>query len=284
VADKTADDDLDLKPADAGVGFRVEMFLTNALLGYWKHLVAVVVAGLLGILVWGQYSDWYTGGQRASTAQIAQALARLPADVQQLPLIVAQGEQPIDPNLLVSVADEVVAIANGTKGASRIEGYLTGAELYRLAQKPDKQRAAFESAAKEAPGALKYAAESGLANLDLAEGKGDDAITRLKAMASREKGFLGEQSTIDLGMALEQLGRTDEASKTYDDFITRFPQSTRLDQVKERQARLPGATPAPAPAPAPAEGAPTDGAPAPAPADGAPAPAPADAPAPGGAG
>ena len=44
MADKTAEDDLDLKPAGAGMMFQAEMFFTNTFLGYWKYLV---VAGLV---------------------------------------------------------------------------------------------------------------------------------------------------------------------------------------------------------------------------------------------
>lgn len=277
MADKIADDDLDLKPADAGAAFRIEMFLTNALLGYWKHMVAAVVVCLLAILAWGQYGDWYTGTQRAATAQIADALGRLPASVTELPTVVAS-DPSTDLTKIDAVGDELVAIANGARGASRIEGYLLAAELFRVAGKADKQRTALESAAAEAPGALAYAAESGLANLDLAEGKSDAAIERLKKLSTRETGFLAEQSTIDLAMAYEQLGRTSDASAAYDDFVSRFPDSPRLDQVKQRQAGLTPSAAAPAPAEAPAP------APAEAPADAPPAPAPADGAAPGGAG
>jgi hypothetical protein len=282
VADKTADDDLDLKPADAGAMFRVEMFLTNALLGYWKHLVALVVVVLLGILIWGQYTSWYQSGQRAVTAEIARAVSTLPAPVPYLPELIASGQE-VDLAKIEQVGDDLVAIANGATGAARVEGLLLAAELFRMSDKVDKQRSALAAASEDAPGALRYAAESGLANLELAQGEGDAAVKRLRDLAGSEDGFLAEQAMIDLGMAYEQLGRDDEAGKVYDEFLTRFPKSTRTDQVQERKEGL-GEAPAPsAPAPeggAPTEGAPTDGAPAPA--EGAPAPAPTEAaPAPG---
>jgi tetratricopeptide (TPR) repeat protein len=280
VADKTADDDLDLKPADAGAMFRVEMFLTNTFLGYWKHLLAVVGVVLLGVLAWGQYRDTQRNHQRAYTAQIAQTMAALPADLEQLPEAIAQ-DPSIDRSKLESVGDDLVAVANGASGTAKSEALLKAAELFRLAGNVEKQRSALTAASSSAPSTLAYAAESGLANLELAQGQGDAAVERLKKLAASQKGFLAEQSTLDLGLALEQLGRKDEAYKVYDDFKTRFKDSPRIDLVDERESRLssaaaPSGAPAPAPADAPAP-APTD---APAPA----APAPADAPAPGGAG
>ncbi|MEQ1571058.1 MAG: hypothetical protein ABMA64_35845, partial [Myxococcota bacterium] len=247
MADKTADDDLDLKPADAGAAFRVEMFLTNALLGYWKHLVAIVVVGLLGVLLWGQYRDWYVSSQRAVTTEISNSLRKLPAPVEALPEAFAAGQA--DAAAVEGVGDELQAIANGAKGPARIESLLLAAELFRMTNKPDKQRVALEAATNDADGALRYAAEAGIANLDLAEGKGDLAVERLRRLAGEESGFLAEQSTLDLALALEELGRKDEANQVYVDFIATHQDSPRAERAKERQLRLQASAAAPAPAP-----------------------------------
>jgi hypothetical protein len=230
------EDDLDLKPARAGLLFRAEMFTTNVLLGYWRVFVSVVVVVLLAILLYGQYRTWNRRSQRGTAAEVAQALAALPAPVEELPARIASGEA-IDPATLVKTADEVVALAESGRGTARAEGLLLASELYRIAGQTDQQRAALDAATTSARRVLAFAAEEGLANIDLAGGKGDEAVARLRKLAEGDS-FLAEQATIDLGLALEHLGRTDEAAKVYADFLTRWPDSPRTDRVQERQSRL----------------------------------------------
>uniref|UniRef100_UPI0025A09F14 hypothetical protein n=1 Tax=Klebsiella pneumoniae TaxID=573 RepID=UPI0025A09F14 len=84
---------------------------------------------------------------------------------------------------------------------------LDAAEAFRLADKRDKQRAALTAAAEGSTGILAYAAEGGLATLELAEGQGDAAVARLRKLSESQEGYLAEQATIDLGLALEHLGK-----------------------------------------------------------------------------
>lgn len=236
MAQPPVEDDLDLKPAKAGFLFRAEMFTTNVLLGYWRAFVAVVVVVLLAILLYGQYRTWNRRSQRGTAAEVAQALAALPAPVEELPARIASGEA-IDPATLVSTADRVVTLAETGRGTARAEGLLLASELYRIAGDTEKQRAALDAATSSARRVLSFAAQEGLANIDLAGGKGEDAVARLRTLAEGDS-FLAEQATLDLGLALEHLGRTDEAAKVYDDFLARWPDSPRTDRVEERQSRL----------------------------------------------
>lgn len=229
-------DDLELKTADAGTAFRAEMFATQILLGYWKHGVALVIVVLIAILGWGQYRDMHRRSQRTATAQIAETLARLPEPLPALAESVASGEQ-VDVAKVEAVGDELVGLANGTSGTAAAEARITAAEAFRLAGKPDKQRAALENASG-ASGVMAYAVESELANLDLEQGLGDSAVARLEKLSASQGGFLAEQAAIDLGLAYEHLGRDQDAAKVYASFVERFPNSPRLEGVKVRQQRV----------------------------------------------
>lgn len=236
MADEPVKDELELKPAEAGALFKAEMFATNLFLGYWKHLVAAVLLVLLGILAWGQYTDWYQDQQRVASAQIATAMDGLPQPLPQLADSLATGGT-VDLAQVEKVGDDLVAIGNGASGTGRVEALMTAAELYRMAEKADKQRQALTDASAEADGVLAWAAEGALANLELEQGQGDAAVERLRKLAAGSDGYLAEQATIDLGLALEHVGKRDEAAKVYGDFLVRFPDSKRGDQVKARQAR-----------------------------------------------
>lgn len=253
MAEEPVQDELELKPAEAGALFKAEMFATNFFLGYWVHMVGVVLLVLLGVLAWGQYGSWYQDRQRAASAQIANTLDGLPSPLGELPSRLASGEA-VDLAQVEKVGDELVTIADSAMGTSRVEALMTAAELYRLSAKTDKQRQALADASAEEVGVLSWAAESSLASLELELEQGDAAIERLRGLASSSDGYLAEQATIDLGLALEHLGRKDEAAKVYAEFLARFPDSRRGEQVKARQARAtaPAAKGAPTAAPAPA--------------------------------
>lgn len=237
MAEKTAEDDLDLKPADAGAMFRLEMFATNVLLGYWKHMVGLVVVVLLGVLLFGQYRDYTRRTQRAASAAISAELSKLPAAVPSLSESHARGET-LDVAKIEGVADEIVKIVGGASGTARVEGLLTTAELYRLSGKTDKQRSSLTDAADSSSGVLRFMAESALANLELNQGEGDAAVSRLTALAASSEGMLAEQAMLDLGLAYEHLKRNSDAEKLYTDFLTKFPESLHTEDVKQRQARV----------------------------------------------
>jgi tetratricopeptide (TPR) repeat protein len=244
------DDDLDLKPAKAGALFRAEMFTSNVVLGYWRSALTVVVVVLLGILLYGQYKNYHRRSQRGTAAEIAQEIAKLPAPLPELAQQVASG-QTVDTAQLVTTADALMAIGSSSSGTASTEALLHAAELYRLASAPDKQRTALTAATESADGVLLFAAEEGLANLELAEGKGEEAVARLRTLSEGED-FLAEQAALDLGLALEHLGRPAEAAEVYASFLTKWPESTRKDEVEEHQARLGGAPASAAPGEAPA--------------------------------
>ncbi len=233
----TVQDDLELKPARAGAAFRAEMFATDLALRYWKHAVVVIVVGLVSVLAFGQYQQYVVREQRRATAAIAEELAKLPVPLPAIASQLASGES-VDLAKIEAAGDALVAVANGASGTAAAEARMSAAEAFRLAGKPDKQREALTRALPVASGVLAWSAESALANLDLQEGKGDEAVARLEKLSKGTEGFLGEQATLDLGLAYETLGRKEDAGRVYADFLTRFPSSTRTDDVKSRQARL----------------------------------------------
>src|SRR5262249_32723999 len=136
------------------------------LLGYWRHLLTLLVLGLVAVLGYGQWSSYHQRAQRAATAEIADALAGLPAPLPALSDAIASG-QPVDLAQAEQIGDKIVTIANASNGTARVEGLLTAAELFRVADKTDKQRDALKGASEHGSGMLAYAAESGLANLEL---------------------------------------------------------------------------------------------------------------------
>ncbi len=224
---------LDLPDQEAGAAFRAEMWLANTFLGYWKHLAAVIGVGLVCVLIYGIGMNQYRKAQKATTGRVADARSDLPGGASLGALTDA------DKASITEVADRLVAIGKESSGTASVEAYLEAAELYRIVDAPAARRAALQAAEPDSRAALRYAVVGALANLDLEEGQGDDAVARLRKLSTEVDGFLAEQALIDLGLALEHLERPSEASMVYDDFIKRFPDdSERLQTVQKRQAAL----------------------------------------------
>jgi len=238
VSETDEEDDLEFQQADAGLLFRSEMWVTNAFLGYWKHLLAGLVVILLGFLLWGQYTAWVESDQRTSSQLIQQATTELPS-LDRLGPTRAFGGAEHDDEDLAEAAAELEEVAGESRGAARTEALLKAAELYRLVGDSEAQRRALEAASASAEGVMAYGVQSSLANLDLEADDGDAALERLRDLAKRDDG-LGEQAMLDLGRAYETLGQDEEARKVYDEFETQWPESTRLDEVRERKKALAG--------------------------------------------
>ncbi|MBX2801138.1 MAG: tetratricopeptide repeat protein [Myxococcales bacterium] len=234
------DDDLDLQPADAGALFRAEMWATNTVLGYWRHMLAVVVTGLLIFLFYGQYITYVQRTQRGMTAEIAKLESELPTSVEVLARAKSFGIDAGEDGELEKVADDLVTHAEGCWGASRAEALLKAAEIYRTLDNTEKRRNALSQAVDGAEGVMAFAAQGALANLELELGEHDEAVTRLRDLKRSQDGFLAQQAALDLGLALEQIGRSDEAVQVYDEFLSEWPESPKLSEVQERRKRVSG--------------------------------------------
>lgn len=261
---------------DAGVAFRAEMWLTNVFLGYWQVLVGVIVAGLLGILVYGQAGSYLQGQQRRAADEISKIELQAYESVleavepelrpqvqmysgnlpgllilyQQEPMLELSEEQILP---LGQAADELMTVAEGASGTAAMEAWLNASEYYRISGNTEGRRKALELASEASEGfwqrrkgPLRYAAQGGLANLELEAGNGDSAVARLRTLSDELDGYLAEQATLDLGLVLEHLGRGAEAQTVYASFQSRWPESPRLEEVEARLDRLQsgGAVPA----------------------------------------
>lgn len=240
MADEPGKVDLDLGPEDAGVAFRIEMWVTDTLMRWWRELIGVVVIALLGVLVYGQYRSMVQQGQRSTTSSIADVETDLSAPLVQLAASKAglTGE-PLDEAKTADAAGKMLAIAEGSSGTARVEAALKAAELFRLTGNAENRRKSLDLASEGAEGVLRYAALSGLATLDLEEGKADAALGRYRELQHADD-FLARRATLDLASTLEALERPGEAVKAYDEYLTRWPQATDRDDVQARRDKAAG--------------------------------------------
>ncbi|MBW2254879.1 MAG: hypothetical protein JRI25_09830 [Deltaproteobacteria bacterium] len=270
--------DLSLPEQEAGFLFRMEMWSTNAILGYWKHLVAVILVVLLAILVYGQYTSIHRRNQRGMTAEVSEVWNTLPA--QAIPGQLTDEQKAT----LRTAADELARIGGEGGGPASAEAWLKAAELYRLLGETESQKAALVAAQRFARGSLLYAARSGVANIEMELGDPEAALATYRVLMYEMDGYLAQDAALSLGLAYEHFDRPSDARAVYTEFMGLWPDAPLASEVQNRLDRL-GSRAAPEEAPsgeapeeAPAEGveapeAPAEGVEAPeAPAEGVEAP------------
>ena len=236
------DEDLDLKPADAGALFRAEMWATNAILGYWPYLVGALVTVLLGFLFYGNYSDYVRNAQRAGAAAIAEVEEELPSPVEDLGRLKALNALPLPNEDLVGIADQLVETSKEHWGPAKLDGLLKAAEVYRIADATERRRTTLDSVLEEATrGSLEWcAAQRSLAALELQSEQGPAAVARLRDVQRYAQGYLAQQAMLALGAAYETMGEPENALQVYEEFLRDFSESPLLEEVNKRRDRVAG--------------------------------------------
>jgi hypothetical protein len=266
---------------DAGLAFRLEMSVTNFIYGYWRVMLGVAGAALLGFFAYGQYTSYVSKQQRAISAEVASVEFKLYRDLlpkldeQTRPMVENRGFSPdIIDGMLMQIGtlddatkaslrkstDAIAEIARGRRGPAAAQAALDAANFYERLEAKDERKAMLEIAAREGTGPIRYGAEVSLALGEIDAGSADAGIARLKTLTG-EGGFLAEDASYILARTLDDSGKKDEARAAYGAFLEKWPESSHAEKVKMFQTKLdeakpavPAATPT-APAAAPAEGA-----------------------------
>jgi hypothetical protein len=220
--------ELELELEDAGLMFRTEMATKNAFMGYWKHLLTVLVVVLLSILFYGQYKNWHQTNQRDLSHAMFVATKDLAMD-------------PSDEELGAAAA-KLQEIGEQGRGLGAVDALLKSAELYRNAGNAEGQGSALVSAGEKASGTeLVFLVESQRAMWELESGDGDAAVSRLRSLVSSTSGLLGLEARMSLASALEATGAHQEARSVYETLLADYPDTTRKTEVEGRVKALPKA-------------------------------------------
>lgn len=226
--------------------FRAQMGAAQVVLGYWRHALAVIGVVLVVVFFYGLYQDYTTGQQEEWQAAIASAEVKLPEPD---PLS-RYGLAPMDdPNnaermgKLQEGARAFEAIGADATGPAAALAWLRAAETWERAGKPDEAMAAYEKAhALGAKGALGWAARSGLAASRAARGDVDGAAA-LYREAANGKDFYAERALYELGMLYASADRDTDAGRAFEEFRSRFADSTLADEVASAMGGLGGGNP-----------------------------------------
>ncbi|MGC6493559.1 MAG: hypothetical protein ACON5B_12030 [Myxococcota bacterium] len=221
---------------DAELGFRAEMAVTDFVMRYAVQLGAVVGVALLGTLMWGVWDSYNLTAQQNASSEISQILRELDTPAQQLSMQRAMGQE-VETDGISSTAQSLEAAADGMGYPANAEALLQAAELHRLAGSADAQRAALTKASALSSGMLAFAAEGGLASLDMQAGDADAAIGRWQAFTSSSDTFLAREATRELARTLVLAGKADQAVNAFDNYLNTWPDAADAETVREERER-----------------------------------------------
>lgn len=222
--------------------FRLQMAISDFVLGYWKWAVVAIGVVLLCAAAYGGWQSWQQSSRRADYETIAKVEYRMPKqdEAERYGLSALTGAT--DPARAAEIeegARRFEAAAAEARGPAAAYGWMKAAEAWRRAGKDAESLAALEKAwTAGGDGILAFSAGSSLAAAQLDAGKGDDAVTTLRALVSKLDGALAEQALVSLASAQADLGKADDAKATIQEFRTRFPESPRATQVVAIESRL----------------------------------------------
>ena len=244
-------EDISLPSQEAGVIFRAEMASQNFILGYWKVLVGIVVAVLVAILVYGQYTGYVRNQQRGFAADIAKIEVPI-TDIQRTLAMAPSEVVESDRTRLQTAAESLMAVGASAWGPAAAEAYMKAAELHRMLGNTEAQLAAYEAAIPAAEGDVEFAAKAARAALLLDTGANEASVAAWQELANGNDGFLGEFALVQLARTQEAIGDTAGAIASYERFMSTYTESNRLTEISAARAALGAAPMAPAPeAPAP---------------------------------
>lgn len=228
---RSLEDDADLlgDEPQQDVLFQVQMSVANAFLGYWKVLLYVAGAILLGAAVYGGYDSQVRSTQQAGHEAVARA---------------EQGLEELDPEmseddikaLFARVAREVETASEGASGTSRAFGFVRAAQYWMQIDDAEAARKAWSmAAAVQAPGTIGWTASIGAARAAADAGDYPTALHLIQAAAAYD-GLLGEEAVFTR-LQIEVLsGDMAAAGRSAQEIEARFPSSGRIAEAKSLAA------------------------------------------------
>ena len=214
------------------------------------EVTTIAVGVLVAVVALGVYFGWKGSRDGKSTTLLASALAVAEAPIVTPPPPAPGSAPPIQPPgsyrsererleaavpLLQKAADAYPGSDAGITARYRLAASL--AELGRYAEAEQRyQEVVQKTGAKDI---YHYTARLGVGEAQLAQSKGDAALTTFRDLASDTNSSLPVDGVLmQLGRAAVLAGKKDDATRAFTRVVDEFPQSLYVSEAKEKVAEL----------------------------------------------
>jgi TolA-binding protein len=216
-----------------------------------RHEVTMVVVAVVAVVVLvGGYLTWSNWRDGKAQALLASALVVAEAPVYTPPPPAPGSPAPVQPPgtfrtdrerleaavpRLQAAADAYPSSDPGLTARFRLAASL--AELGRFSEAEQRYQEVLQKAGSSS--IYRQTAKLGLGEVQLAQGKGDAAMTTFKELSTDSNTQLPVDGVLmQLGRAAEAAGKKDEATRAFTRVVDEFPQSLYATEAREKIAEL----------------------------------------------
>ena len=217
------------------LAFRIQMKVSNFVLGYWKESL-LVIGGVLGIaLAFGLWENHIKSKAQEASAAVYRVDLEVPELSPLARLGLEAGDDLNDATRaaeLRKAAEDYLAAAETHGNSAGTRARMKAADVWLRLSEPAKAQEALAAAhADGAPGMLGYAAGNRYATMLLDADETDKALAVYADLSKRLDGFAAEAAILDTLHIAGDAGDTAELERAAKEFRSRFPKSPRLDEV-----------------------------------------------------
>lgn len=215
-----------------------------------REVATIAIAVLAVAVALGGFFAWKTSRDGKATTLLASALAVAEAPVVTPPPPAPGSAPPVQPPgsfrtererleaslpLLQRAADGYPDSDAGITARYRLAASL--AELGRYAEAEQRYQEVVQKAG--AHSIYRSTARLGVGEAQLAQGKGDAAVTTFRELATDTTSSLPVDGVLmQLGRAAHLAGKKDDATRTFTRVVDEFPQSLYVSEAKEKLAEI----------------------------------------------
>lgn len=230
-----------LAEEEQDVLFKAQMAVANFFLGYWKHMLGVLGVSLLGVLIYGFWTDYSRAQQQDVHQKIAEFEGALGAELRQA----HEMGFPMPPDgdgesaLLLATGEELQGLADTSGGVGSTYARLRAAALMKAAGRLDLALPVLEQAVADEPeGILGWSAKSQLAAGKLQQGDAEGALAIYQEVSSSGEDAVAQEALFLMGRTYRDLGRNQEAITAWQSYIATYPADSRNAELNMLIAEL----------------------------------------------
>ena len=154
--------------------FQTQMKVHQLLMAQWKNLLSIVVVFLVGVLIYGTWSNKVVEEQRSYHSDLAKIQKRLPNAL-------ATGATTAQKSKFRSSAAEAESIAKSATGVGATYSWIEAGKMWLVAEEWDAAIAAFSNIDNTAPELLQWTAISQISQAYVKKGDSSKAVENIQS-------------------------------------------------------------------------------------------------------
>lgn len=197
---------------DKDVIFQAQMGVHQFLMSQWKNILGVTVVFLLGVLIYGTYTNSVMETQRGIHSNLAKIQKRLPNTL-------ATGATTAQKSKFRTSAAETEQVAKEASGVGAYYSWLEAGKMWMVAEEWDSAIAAFSNIDASAPTLLRWTAATKVSQAYSKKGDKQKSVETISQITKELDGTLKEQGLLTLALLQEENADVAGAKATIDELL-----------------------------------------------------------------